>query len=288
MPNPTLREIVETFTEEELALTVPIEFQDVSLEDYPYVNEYNRLLASAQASSDTDEGYNAFQAAYKYRLANQDKIDKYIIDAKKLNILMTLVINAYMFAKGEKSATNTSYDNSISKFISDNVQDAIDELYKTKLDLAGGTLTGDLFATTIRADKIYGAVWNDYAEWFEKENVKDEFEVGDICSWHENGVILSSPNDANVVGVVSNTYGHILGGNPLADMEENHKNFVPIGLVGRVKVKVIGEVNRGDLIVSAGSGIGQVNNEAIIGHVVGKSLESSNDKNVKLITVLIK
>ena len=148
--------------------------------------------------------------------------------------------------------------------------------------------TSGITTNTVTANKVYGAVWNDYAEWFEKENVQDKFEVGDICSWNENGVVLATSDDANVIGVVSNTYGHILGGNPLADMEENHKNFVPIGLVGRVKVKVIGEVNRGDLIVSAGSGIGQVNNEASIGHVIGKALESSNEKNVKIITVLIK
>ena len=272
-----LRDIVDTFSEQDLDLIVPIDFKDADSESLPYINTYNGFLASKK-----------YEEAYQYRLEHSDILEPLIIDAKKLNIQQAMMINTYLFAKGEKSALNTMYDNNISKLIADNVQDAIDELYKTKLDLAGGTLTGDLFATTIRANKIYGAVWNDYAEWFEKENVKDKFEVGDICSWYKNGVILSPPNDINVVGVVSNTYGHILGGNPLADMEENHKNFVPIGLVGRVKVKVIGEVNRGDLIVSAGSGIGQVNNEASIGHVIGKALESSNDKNVKLITVLIK
>lgn len=287
MPNPTLREIVETFTEEELSLTVPIEFQDVSADDYPYVNEYNRLLASAQTNADTDEGYDAFVAANEYRTANQEHIDKYVLDAKKLNILMTLVINAYMFAKGEKSATNTSYDNSISKFISDNVQDAIDELYKTKLDLVGGTLTGDLLATTIIADKIYGAVWNDYAEWFEKENIFDNFEAGDICAWGNKGVVLAEENDACVVGIVSDSYGHILGGLPLDNMESNHKHFVPIGLSGRVKVKVKGTVNKGDLIVSAGYGIGKVNNESSARYIVGKALESSDNEEVKLITVLI-
>lgn len=131
MPNPTLREIVETFTEEELSLTVPIEFQDVSADDYPYVNEYNRLLASAQTNADTDEGYDAFVAANEYRTVNQEHIDKYVLDAKKLNILMTLVINAYMFAKGEKSATNTSYDNSMSGASSTNVQDVIDECFQS-------------------------------------------------------------------------------------------------------------------------------------------------------------
>lgn len=148
--------------------------------------------------------------------------------------------------------------------------------------------TSGITTNTVTANKVYGAVWNDYAEWFEKENVQDKFEVGNICSWHKNGVVLSTSDDINVIGVVSNTYGHILGGNPLIDMEENHKNFVPIGLVGRVKVKVIGVVNKGDLIISAGNGIGYVNNEASIQQVVGKALESSDEQNIKLITVLIK
>ena len=193
------------------------------------------------------------------------------------------------------------YDNSISGLNSSTSQGAIDELKNlidnfnvdNKLDLTGGTLTGPLVGTTITADtitanKVYGAIWNDYAEWFEKENVDDIFDFGDICSWNENGVVLSSPFDVRVIGVVSNTYGHILGGFPLADMEENSKHFVPIGLTGRVNVKVKGVVKVGDLIISAGNGIGKVDNNASIQQVVGKALESSNDESVKLITVLIK
>ena len=176
---------------------------------------------------------------------------------------------------------------------------SIQEKVANKLDLTGGTLTGPLEGTsitisgtieadTITANKIYGAVWNDYAEWFEKENIEDEFEVGDICSWKENGVVLSESSDINVIGVVSNTYGHILGGDALKNMEDNYEKFVPIGLIGRVKVKVIGSVKKGDLIISAGNGIGKVNNQASIQQVIGKALQSSSDENVKLITVLIK
>lgn len=193
------------------------------------------------------------------------------------------------------------YDNSISGLNSSTSQGAIDELKNlidnfnvdNKLDLTGGTLTGPLVGTTITANtitanKVYGAIWNDYAEWFEKENVEDTFDFGDICSWNENGVVLSSPSDIRVVGVVSNTYGHILGGFPLADMEENSKHFVPIGLTGRVNVKVKGAVKVGDLIISAGNGIGKVDNNASIQQVVGKALESSDNEDIKLITVLIK
>ena len=208
--------------------------------------------------------------------------------------------NGKKFAPKTLSA-QAIYDNSISGLNSSTSQGAIDELknlldnfnVSDKLSLSGGTLTGPLVGTTITADvitanKVYGAIWNDYAEWFEKENVNDTFDFGDICSWNENGVVLSSPSDVNVVGVVSNTYGHILGGFPLADMEENSKHFVPIGLTGRVNVKVKGTVKVGDLIISAGNGIGKVDNNASIQQVVGKALEASNDENVKLITVLIK
>ena len=208
--------------------------------------------------------------------------------------------NGKKFAPKTLSA-QAIYDNSISGLNSSTSQGAIDELknlldnfnVSDKLSLSGGTLTGPLVGTTITADvitanKVYGAIWNDYAEWFEKENVNDTFDFGDICSWNENGVVLSSPSDVKVVGVVSNTYGHILGGFPLADMEENSKHFVPIGLTGRVNVKVKGTVKVGDLIISAGNGIGKVDNNASIQQVVGKALESSNDENVKLITVLIK
>ena len=193
------------------------------------------------------------------------------------------------------------YDNSISGLNSSTSQGAIDELKVLidtfdagdKLNITGGTLTGPLVGTTITADtisanKIYGAVWNDYAEWFEKENVDDVFDFGDICAWKHNGVVLASPSDVNVVGVVSNTYGHILGGLPLSDMEKNSKCFVPIGLTGRVSVKVQGAVQAGDLIISAGNGIGKVDNEASVRQVVGKALESSNKEDVKLIKVLIK
>ena len=188
-------------------------------------------------------------------------------------------------------ASQVAYDNTSSKLNSLTSQGAIDELtslMSNKLNLTGGTLTGPLTGTTITADKIYGAVWGDYAEWFEKENIEDVFDFGDICSWNQNGVVLSSSKDANVIGVVSNTYGHILGGFPIENMEENSKYFVPIGLIGRVNVKVEGSVKIGDLIVSADNGVGKVDNEASMRYVIGKALESSNDPEVKLITVLIK
>ena len=87
---------------------------------------------------------------------------------------------------------------------------------------------------------------------------------------------------------MSNTYGHILGGKELENMEDNNKEFVPIGLAGRVKCKVIGNVEIGDLIVTSDiPGVGIVNNNACLNQVIGKAIEDSNEDDLKQITLLL-
>lgn len=168
--------------------------------------------------------------------------------------------------------------------------DGTETISGAKTFTAALTVNNNITATgTITGSKVYNAVWNDYAEWFEKEEKLEEFEPGDICVWDINGVTKSSkPNDRLVVGVVSDTYGHILGGEQLENMEDNNKNYVPIGLTGRVKVKIKGPVKKGDLIVSSSEvGVGIVDNNANVGEVVGKALENSNLEAIKRIIVLI-
>lgn len=146
------------------------------------------------------------------------------------------------------------------------------------------TWSGDLVAT-----KVYNAVWNDYAEWFEKENIEEEFEIGDVCIWDKKGVTkYHDLNDPAVIGVVSNTYGHIIGGESLPNMEDNHKKFVPLGMKGRVKTKIIGKVKKGDLIVTSNvPGHGRVDNRANQNEILGKALEDSYIEESKLVTILV-
>lgn len=144
---------------------------------------------------------------------------------------------------------------------------------------------------TITGGKVYNAVWNDYAEWFEKEDLDEDFEAGDIVSWVESGVTKSnSYGDTMVVGVYSDSYGHIVGGESLEDMEDNHKKFVPVGLAGRLNVKVTGKVKRGDLIVSSdipGVGIAQDKYINIPGTVIGKSLQDKDTDDIGKVKILI-
>ena len=113
----TLRDLVNTFTEQELDMSIPIDFKNPTAETVEYANQYNTLLAAGD-----------WQAAYEYRVANADILEPMIHDAKALNRQQAMMINAYLFAKGEKSAKNTSYDNTSSGVNVETVQAVLDLL----------------------------------------------------------------------------------------------------------------------------------------------------------------
>ena len=128
----------------------------------------------------------------------------------------------------------------------------------------------------VHATRFYGAVYNDYAEYFEKDK-NEEFEPGDlIClddsSDEEVYIKSKKPYSPNVVGVYSDEYAQCIGGKGDGKDEEN---YLPIGLAGRVRVKVIGKVSKGDLLVSSGvEGYAMASTKYIPGTVIGKALEN--------------
>ena len=165
------------------------------------------------------------------------------------------------------------------------------------LSTSGGSLSGNLSVTgnitasgNITGAKVYGAVYNDYAEWFEREDMSEVIEPGDILIYNTTGVTKSNTiEDNRVVGVYSDSYGHILGGKHLSRMDDNIKEYVPIGLAGRVDVKIIGEIKVGDLIVASdipGVGMRAINKTP--GTIIGKALENYDGLNgIKKIKMLI-
>lgn len=143
------------------------------------------------------------------------------------------------------------------------------------------TVTG-----TVSANKVYNAVFNDYAEYFERGC---DTEPGDIIaldtSAPEERYIKATPGLCNViVGVHSDTYGHIVGGETAPEGEDfeewNIKKFIPVGLSGRVPTKVICPIGKGEMIVvSKTPGVGRKyeplldDSNAIIGFTTEACLE---------------
>lgn len=162
-------------------------------------------------------------------------------------------------------------------------------------DTDGYFYTGDVAPTGttmlnysgyLRATRTYNAVYNDYAELFLKDNPEEEFRAGDVV------VKIQGKNtytkcfevaDPLVVGVVSENYGHLLGGT--GNKEYDNKHYVAIGLAGVIPVYVDGPFNEGELLTSSDCvGFARSVDEYIPGTVIGKVLRKlDSDKALMLI-----
>ena len=163
---------------------------------------------------------------------------------------------------------------------------------KAGTTLVINTRNGDLQAKgNITANVVYNAVWNDYAELFEKG---EDTEPGDIICLDTSSpteqYIKADSSSKRVIGVHSDTYGHLIGGEKLENFEDNFEKFIPIGLAGRVNVKVKGKVELGDYIVpSEEKGIGRAYNKDIDDRdlIIGYLVETDNREDVRRLKMFI-
>ena len=159
----------------------------------------------------------------------------------------------------------------------------------TLLDYAHNTY----FPGVLTASRVVNAQYNDYAEFFERG---EETEAGDIIaldlSSDEERYVKATPRNRVIVGIHSDEYAHIIGGEKDKTLEENLKNFIPVALAGRVHVKVSGVVYKGDRIVISngmpGIGIALTNNSTSTKQVIGIALENKYNLGIGKIRLLLK
>lgn len=109
------------------------------------------------------------------------------------------------------------------------------------------------------ASRSENPTYADYAELFPKAK-STTTEPGDIIALDllsdKEEYTKSSSTNRNVVGVHSDNYAMLIGGQDLLTKENqgsleelNKENYIPVGLVGRLGVKVVGTIKKGSLIV---------------------------------------
>lgn len=123
-----------------------------------------------------------------------------------------------------------------------------------------------------------------YADLAEVYAADSEYEIGTIVKLGGDAEITQTvnANDADVFGVISENPAYLMN---------STAQGLPVALTGRVSVKVVGPVTKGQRIVSSdtpGTGIAVNNNEIEnVLTIVGRALESSDDQNTKLIECAI-
>jgi len=132
-----------------------------------------------------------------------------------------------------------------------------------------GTVTGNWTLTP-------GSRWNaSYADLAERFEADDYYEPGTVMELGGSKEITAVREELSdkVFGVISDTAGYVM--NATAGDDTSHP---AIAMTGRVKVKVIGSVRKGDRLVSAGQGYARSakNQEANSFNSIGRALEDKN------------
>ena len=144
---------------------------------------------------------------------------------------------------------------------------------------------GYLYAT-----RVYNAVYNDYAECFDNTDLDyDKVKNRIVEITDDDKVRLGNNNSIRVVGVVSDSYGHMLGG---TEEEIENGKKVPVGIAGKLYVdsKDIVDINNiGKFVGSDDEGYAKVlSDDFKSGTVVGKIIGIDKENNRYKLLLVIK
>jgi hypothetical protein len=148
---------------------------------------------------------------------------------------------------------------------------------------ASGNTFGTVYATTFSGTASQ-AQYADLAERFEADA---EYEAGTVVSLGGVAEVTQAVEELSedVFGVVSNRAAYLM--NATAGSDATHP---PIAMNGRVPVKVVGTVNKGDRLVSAGNGFARAakNGEATARNIIGRALQTKTTEEAGTVEAVVK
>jgi hypothetical protein len=128
-----------------------------------------------------------------------------------------------------------------------------------------------------------------YADLAEKYIADALYEPGTVLDFGGEAevTVSSTVGSTRIAGIVSSNPAYLMNDG----LESEHS--VSLALVGRVPCKVIGPVNKGDMMISAGNGMAKAfipnmwKSQPNMGSVIGKALENISDNQIHIIEVVV-
>ena len=153
--------------------------------------------------------------------------------------------------------------------------------------------TKDLGSSAKKFQGIYATTFNgtsttaqyaDLAERFEADELLEPGTVVELGGVNEITQAIDELTD-NVFGVISTNAAYLM--NAGAGASDTHP---PVAMNGRVPVKVIGQVSKGDRLVSAGNGFARAATQGEITafNVIGRSLENKTTNGTGTVEAIVK
>lgn len=151
----------------------------------------------------------------------------------------------------------------------------------TGANTTAGTMTGNF---TLSAGSRLQSTYADLAERFEADAFYDAGTVVEMGGDKEITAVQYELSE-DVFGVVSTTAGYLM--NAMAGDDDTHP---AIAVGGRVQVKVIGTVKKGQRLVSAGNGMARAaqKGEATAFNTIGRSLEDKTTDEIGAVEAFVK
>jgi len=153
-----------------------------------------------------------------------------------------------------------------------------------------GNSTRSLGGSSLKWNTVYATTFSgtatsaQYADLAENYIADRDYDVGTVLvlGGEQEVTVTKYKGDRKVAGVVSENPAHLMNSNLEGD------NVVALALQGRVNCKVLGKVDKGDLIVtSAIEGYGIVDNNPVVGTVIGKAIGTKDDDGKGIVEVLV-
>jgi hypothetical protein len=138
------------------------------------------------------------------------------------------------------------------------------------------------FAAGVMTGTATQARYADLAERYESDK---EYKPGTVVVFGGGKEITQSSKymDKRVAGVISTNPAHLMNAEA-----GNDKTHPPVALQGRVPCRVIGKVQKGDLLVTSSiPGVAIVAEDPKVGTVVGKALENYDSDHIGMIEVVV-
>jgi len=137
---------------------------------------------------------------------------------------------------------------------------------------SGTTGVGNIGSVSNTFGTIFGvATTAQYADLAENYVSDASYPPGTVVEFGgEFEVTLGTTDTPRVAGVVSTDPAYLMNSHC------SGAHVVSVALTGRVPCQIVGPVQKGDLIVSAGDGKAKASSAPVMGSVIGKSLENFN------------
>ena len=160
----------------------------------------------------------------------------------------------------------------------------VGNLQLTKLTTGAAATAGQITGNwTLTAGSRLQATYADLAERFEADTILEAGTVVEIGGLKEITAVKYELSE-DVFGVVSNSAAYLM--NAGAGTDTTHP---AVAVSGRVSVKTLGKVSKGDRLVSAGKGIARAakKGEATAFNTIGRALTDKNTEDLGLVEAIV-